>query len=186
MPQWLFGLDGNYRKQGGKMRLWHKDLIEVLPRQQLLGQWRECCLIAKNIAEQGKPNHLLVNRIMDFPLEHFYSYAKWVEYEMKSRRYKCDFEKFEKWYRKIEFTPLNTNMPYQWLQEKDLFPDWHNINYLQQCYFNLAEKHDCGGISDYDFKTIDEFYEEEMIADFQNYLQSGDLDLQGGDMDEIN
>lgn len=25
------------------MRLWHKDLIPYLPRQQLLGQWRECC-----------------------------------------------------------------------------------------------------------------------------------------------
>ena len=37
------------------MRLWHKDLIYVLPRQQLLGQWRECCLIAKNIAEKGTP-----------------------------------------------------------------------------------------------------------------------------------
>jgi uncharacterized protein (TIGR02328 family) len=34
------------------MRLWHKDLISVLPRQQLLGQWRECCLIARNIAEK--------------------------------------------------------------------------------------------------------------------------------------
>ena len=39
------------------MRLWHKDLISVLPRQQLLGQWRECCLIARNIAEKNTPNH---------------------------------------------------------------------------------------------------------------------------------
>lgn len=36
------------------MRLWHKDLIEVLPRQQLLGQWRECCAIAKK--PEGKGN----------------------------------------------------------------------------------------------------------------------------------
>ena len=32
------------------MRLWHKDLICVLPKNQLLGQWREVCLIAKEIA----------------------------------------------------------------------------------------------------------------------------------------
>ncbi|MFQ7176654.1 MAG: pyrimidine dimer DNA glycosylase/endonuclease V, partial [Streptococcus salivarius] len=25
------------------MRLWHQDLIAKLPRQQLLGQHRECC-----------------------------------------------------------------------------------------------------------------------------------------------
>lgn len=31
------------------MRLWHKDLITVLPSMQLKGQWRECCLIAKAI-----------------------------------------------------------------------------------------------------------------------------------------
>jgi uncharacterized protein (TIGR02328 family) len=35
------------------MRLWHKDLIPILPDKQLLGQWRECCLIAKNIKEKG-------------------------------------------------------------------------------------------------------------------------------------
>ena len=35
------------------MRLWHKDLIDSLPRKQLLGQWRECCAIIKNIKEKG-------------------------------------------------------------------------------------------------------------------------------------
>lgn len=25
------------------MRLWHEELIPLLPRQQLLGQHRECC-----------------------------------------------------------------------------------------------------------------------------------------------
>lgn len=29
------------------MRLWHESLIEVLPRQQLLGQWRELNSIYK-------------------------------------------------------------------------------------------------------------------------------------------
>ena len=41
------------------MRLWHKDLIPYLPKQQLISQWRECCCIAKNIADNGTPNHLL-------------------------------------------------------------------------------------------------------------------------------
>lgn len=41
------------------MRLWHKDLITVLPRQQLLGQWRELCAIMRNIEERGTPGHVL-------------------------------------------------------------------------------------------------------------------------------
>lgn len=43
------------------MRLWHKELIPYLPRQQLIAQWRECCAIASNLASKGTPNHLLVN-----------------------------------------------------------------------------------------------------------------------------
>lgn len=131
------------------MRCWHKDLIEVLPRQQLLGQWRECCLIAKNIAEKGTPNHLLVNKIMLYPIEHFYSYAKWVEYEMRARGYKCDFDKFEKWYKQIE------NAKYIWTDRKTLFPDWHDSRYLEQCFCNLQEKYDCGGIADAEFYKIE-------------------------------
>ena len=48
------------------MRLWHKDLIAFLPRKQLLGQWRECCAIARNIAVNGTPNHVLVNKVLDY------------------------------------------------------------------------------------------------------------------------
>ena len=51
------------------MRLWHKDLITVLPRQQLMAQWRECCCIIKNITEKGTPNHLLVNKIMNYDIK---------------------------------------------------------------------------------------------------------------------
>ena len=43
------------------MRLWHKDLIDVLPNQQLVAQWRELSAIAGAIQKHGTPNHLLVN-----------------------------------------------------------------------------------------------------------------------------
>lgn len=70
------------------MRLWHKDLIPVLPRQQLLGQWRECCAIMSNIAKKGTPNHVLVNKVMDYNHDHFYTYALHVKDEMRKRGYK--------------------------------------------------------------------------------------------------
>ena len=119
------------------MRCWHKDLISVLPRQQLLGQWRECCLIAKNIAEKGTPNHLLVNKIMDYPLAHFRQYAVDVWFEMIARGYNCDYSKFEKYVPKMEPIPKD-----------EIFKHWHNKRYLLQCYYNLEEKYDCGGISE--------------------------------------
>ena len=34
------------------MRLWHQALISKLPRQQLLGQHRECCALRGKMATQ--------------------------------------------------------------------------------------------------------------------------------------
>lgn len=67
------------------MRLWHKDLIPVLPRQQLLSQWREVCGIAANIAQKGSPDHILVNKIMNYPVDNFVIYTDMVIKEINSR-----------------------------------------------------------------------------------------------------
>lgn len=120
------------------MRLWHKDLIPVLPRQQLLGQWRECCLIAKNIAEKGTPNHLLVNKIMDYPIDHFFMYCEYICMEMESRGYRFDFTRLEK------YMPDGCVI----VDHNKMFSGWHNERYLIQCLMNLQEKYDCGGISE--------------------------------------
>lgn len=102
------------------MRLWHKDLIPALPRKQLIGQWRECCLIAKNIVEKGKPNHLLVNRIMDYPQDEFNSYADAVFKELIKRGYKANRWSFFKWRNDINTTLLSV-----------AFRGWHNDRYLR-------------------------------------------------------
>ena len=128
------------------MRLWHKDLIPVLPKQQLLGQWRECCCIARNIAVNGTPNHLLVNKVMNYPTGHFWKYAFLVMKEMEHRGFDCDFSKFEKW---ID-NPYALIVP----ETEDLFADWHNDRYLLQCLYNLQEKYDCGGIPEDEWELI--------------------------------
>lgn len=130
------------------MRLWHKDLITLLPRQQLLGQWRECCLIAKSLAENGTPNHILVNKILDYSEAQFNVYTQAVYNEMLRRGYKCDWDKFAKW---------RVNKNYEW-DLKDIFANWHDFRYLRQCYYNLEEKYDCGGISKKEFDKIEKFY----------------------------
>ena len=54
------------------MRIWYKRLIHLLPAKQLISQWRECSAIAGNIMIIGNPNHILVNKIMDYDIESFY------------------------------------------------------------------------------------------------------------------
>lgn len=128
------------------MRLWHKDLIPVLPRQQLLGQWRECCLIAKQISETGTPNHLLVNKIMEYPMEDFFTYGYGVFQEMYNRGYRADWSRFAKWFNAETLKEDNVKGNY--------FAEWHNNRYLKQCYYNLQEKYDCGGISEEEWHDI--------------------------------
>lgn len=130
------------------MRLWHKDLIPYLPRQQLLGQWRELCAIAKSIAETGTPNHILVNRIMSFPLAHLRVYGQLVCAEMRNRGYSVNYDKFGKWFSNDKDKPYTLC--------SNLFYGWHNERYLRQCFFNLQEKHDCGGITDQEWRLIED------------------------------
>ena len=137
------------------MRLWHKDLIAVLPKQQLLGQWRECCAIARNIEKKRTPNHLLVNKILDYPNEHFHFYTRLVYVEMRKRGYKCDWNRFtDHFYLGDDFAPL------PFIPVEQLFPDWHNDRYLKQCYYNLQEKFDCGGITEAEWKAINDVVNE--------------------------
>ena len=69
------------------MRLWHYDLLDVLPKQQLCSQLRECVAIAKDIYKKGTTNHILINPIMDYDLNHFRLYCKLVIKEMEKRGY---------------------------------------------------------------------------------------------------
>lgn len=118
------------------MRLWHKDLIPILPNMQLKGQWRECCLIAKALHD-GNLNHILVNRVKDYPIEHFIAYTSFVRDEMLKRGFKCNGKCFTK-----HFNPWNKFF----ISPNDIFPDWHNDRYLRQCLYNLQEKYDAKGI----------------------------------------
>ena len=136
------------------MRLWHKDLITVLPHKQLISQWRECCAIAKAIAENGTPNHLLVNKIMNYPLElDFYMYCCMVQMEMQKRGYKAfTGESWNNFCKHLQ--KACNNKAYEWNPHHVVFEDWHNDRYFRQCFYNLEEKFDCGGISFAEFLEI--------------------------------
>lgn len=130
------------------MRLWHKDLIDKLPCEQLVAQWRECSAIASNIKTKGTPNHILVNKIMDYPLNDFISYAFYIRQEMTRRGYRT----MDNVWKKIVSI---TNNDYNILPINEIFSDWHNDTYWIICYYNLKEKWLCGGIKSEDWVNID-------------------------------
>ena len=137
------------------MRLWHKELITVLPDKQLLGQWRECCAIASNIKTFGFPNHALVNKIMDYKLSHFYKYCTLITSEMYDRGFNISDSAINKI---IDITDQDVRMGVEFITNEELFSGWHNERYLKQCLYNLEEKYDCKIISESEWKKIDYVY----------------------------
>lgn len=129
------------------MRLWHKDMIKVLPREQLVAQWRECSAIAGNIKTKGTPNHILVNKIMNYPMNHFISYSFYIREEMTRRGYRTMNSVWDKIASLAE--------GYNILPIDELFPEWHNNTYWTICYYNLKEKWMCGGVKEEDWNKIE-------------------------------
>lgn len=130
------------------MRCWHYKLLPYLPRLQLVSQWRECCCIAKSIAEKGTPNHILVNKIMDYSLNHFVAYTVRVIAEMQRRKYKVVSEKFWGWMAAADFVhPM-------YICADSLYDGWHDDIYLRECLYNLEEKFRAGGIPAEEWQII--------------------------------
>lgn len=117
------------------MRLWHYQLLPYLPDAQFKGQLRELVAIMHDWRDKGKTNHLLINKVMEYPKSHlcmyFNKYAE--EYESRygqrlSQKHYDEFEDFK--------TPTTIEMP--------LFYWWHNQEYLRVCVCNLYEKYRFG------------------------------------------
>ena len=126
------------------MRLWHKDLIEVLPRQQLLGQWRELNSIFKL-----QNRHILINFVYDYPKQDLYLYSMEIISEFFDRNYKINLDNFNEYFADLPYRPIATN--------KDIiFTEKMNERYLKQCLYNLQEKYDCGGISQEEWQKIED------------------------------
>ena len=69
------------------MRLWHQSLIPHLPRQQLLGQHRECCALRG--AGWGR-RHSVVNYVFNYDPSRLVAYHHLVMNEMERRGYHPD------------------------------------------------------------------------------------------------
>ena len=129
------------------MRLWHQKLIPYLPRQQLLGQHRECCAL------RGKgwgKKHATVDYVFKYRPVNLIAYHYLVMDEMEKRGYHPDpiwrrtdwrgnmlgEEKDTTWL----CGPALTDY-FMTLKATDcmLYPE-HNDEYLKECIDNLRDK----------------------------------------------
>lgn len=116
------------------MRLWHEELLAELPRQQLLGQHRECCALRGK--GWGKA-HSTVNYVFDHSLHELELYHAKVMQEMNRRGYRVAEQWLHSNYRgkQIESQPEGIIH----LVDHKIYPE-HNEAYLQECLDNLAGK----------------------------------------------
>lgn len=133
------------------MRLWHKDLIPALPREQLVAQWRELSAIAGSIQKNGTPNHILVNFVLKYDYDHFINYALEVRTEMMARGYKT---MDSVWNKIVALKP-----DWKCLTHEEIYKYKMNPEYLKICYFNLKEKWICEGIKEQDWDKISQLYQ---------------------------
>ncbi|MGE7921326.1 pyrimidine dimer DNA glycosylase/endonuclease V [Viridibacillus sp. NPDC093762] len=127
------------------MRLWHVDLLDYLPKGQLISQWRELNSI---FAKEDK--HILINYIYEYPRDELYVYTEKVIEEMKKRGYKIrTYEKMNKYFENLEL-----------VKDVKPFKNHHDNEYLQICYYNLKEK----------FMRGQKDYEEDMYYSLCKYV----------------
>lgn len=132
------------------MRLWHTALISVLPKDQLVAQWRELSAIAGAIQKNGTPNHILVNFVLDYDYDHFISYAYYIRVEMTKRGYRTMNSVWDK----INSLKPNATL----LPTREIYKEKMDETYLNICYYNLYEKYLCGGIKEEYFEKIKEIW----------------------------
>lgn len=128
------------------MRLWHEALITYLPRQQLLGQHRECCAL------RGKgwgKKHATVNYVFDHPYEWLVAYHYRVIAEMSKRGYKISPEWAVTNYRgkelgfassgEVDPNKVALKLMFSKYSKLNIYAE-HDERYLQECLDNLKAK----------------------------------------------
>ena len=127
------------------MRLWHQSLISLLPRQQLLGQHRECCAL------RGKgwgKKHSVVNYVFTHDPALLVAYHYCIMEEMERRGYHPDRTWDRPEYRGsalgYDNSFVNCEMVGEyWMNINQMaitiYPE-HNDTYLRECIENLRNK----------------------------------------------
>lgn len=119
------------------MRLWHENIIDKLPNNQLLGQHRECCAL-RGLGWGRK--HSTVDYVFKHAPIELYRYHMVVVGEMYRRGYKVN---------KLWIDPLYRGLradPYKSLSDMGISSNYspiyleHDDKYLSECLDNLYKK----------------------------------------------
>lgn len=113
------------------MRLWHYKLLQDLPRQQLLGQHRECCALRG--LGWGK-RHAIVDYVFKYSPYKLYTYHAKVMEEMARRGYQADPLWKDAAYRGKNCAKWET------IAVDDDGYQEHDDRYLTECLDNLERK----------------------------------------------
>ena len=116
------------------MRLWHEQIIHLLPKNQILGQHRECCALRGN---GWNKKHKTVDYVFTYSPYHLFLYHSKIMDEMEKRGYRVSTEWRDKNYRgkkaesysNLEETNISTPIYKE-----------HNSEYLAECIENLVGK----------------------------------------------
>ena len=137
------------------MRIWDYRLLPYLPDAQFKGQLRELVLVMRTWRDTGKTNHLLINRVMEYPKSELVKY--FIVYEVQYHK------RYGKWLTKQwkEFKAFNCE---DLNNKKRYVDDWHTKEYLRSNMANLWEKHYMGigksRITDEEWETLCRGYEQ--------------------------
>ena len=127
------------------MRLWHQKIISHLPRQQLLGQHRECAALRGR--GWGRP-HSVINYVFTHSTSALVAYHYLIMDEMERRGYHPDSTWRDPNYRGtalgIQSGWANPEGVKNYLSSTLISGEpiylEHNDKYLQECLDNLKEK----------------------------------------------
>jgi uncharacterized protein (TIGR02328 family) len=118
------------------MRLWHYKLISLLPRQQLLGQHRECCALRGN--GWGR-KHATVDYVFRHSPDALVAYHTQVLQEMKRRGYKYNVLWECARHRGAYCAPRPESGSVAADAAAVCYPE-HDDDYLEECLDNLRRK----------------------------------------------
>lgn len=138
------------------MRIWDWRLLPYLPELQFKGQLRELVAIMRDWRDKGKTNHLLINKVMEYPKNDLLIYLAKYQAEYVERYHKRVNHRIS-----VEFAQFAKDECGKFYQP---FKKWHNKEYLRVCMANLYEKHFFGvgksRITDEEWERLCKGYEK--------------------------
>ena len=145
------------------MRLWAWQILPYLSELQFKGQLREMMLILHQWRDDGKTNHLLINKVMEYPKNDFVKYFLHYEAIYHKRYGKWLIRQWEE-FKAFDDTPIDK-------RSKGVFTGWHNKEYLRSNMANLYEKHFFGvgksRITDEEWQTLLNGYKQITGEDYR-------------------